>query len=301
LLFKNFAFENKKRFSDEKMNSDIEEEINELFIIDYICNRINSVLTTVLEDSEKIFRGGLKLNVLEAFNGYLILQEDRLILITLNSLFEEYKTVDNEEVQTEFHEKYLNNKILNGIKLEKSEQLYVHYSKHYYGITSGIHMDVFNTFFFLNVLYYFENFESCIVICKSLLEEFSKFKAFFSGKCENKKTKGYLDLFVFLNLFVVKLYMKLGDYFQAIQTLLEISEYEYDHTKLIFNILFGISLTKIKHCDLGAIYLGEACRFVNQILDRPEGKSYDIGIDPISGVSDKSQKEKNSYSECNFF
>lgn len=280
---KNFALFNVNRFTFDKMNSPVRSEINEIFVTEYICNKILYVLAKIMQDSNEVIKNfDQNLIVLESMTGYLMLNIDSMILLTKNSLYAEYKSLKSEENISEFHEQYLNSKILSDLKLERSDTFYHFYHKHHFDVRKESHLDIYNQLLSLNCFYSLELYKPCISILNFLLKEFEKMKGYFSGNNENKQTQGYLDLYIFLVFFIVKIYMKLADYFMALKYLLEICEYKYDFPHFIFNILFGVCLTKLKYSDLGAVYLDLAWKHIQLSLE--EDANIKINND-ISGTN----------------
>jgi len=271
---KNYALHNISRFNKHTKKEKINETINEIFTIEYICNKLLLIIASIMKDSIEIFPNfDDSCLVIESLNGYLIAKEDSLTLVIMKSFVIDY--IDKTDIQNaggsiENH----NNKLLYEIHLEKTERFFELYSKHVFAVNKLTFLDIFTNLAVFNSFYSLGLYKHCITIIDHILNELRNLKDEFYSSDDNL---GYLDLYRFFALIVVKLYMKIGDFYPAILVILDI-EKEKDRSEedkelcgysdFVLFVLNGVCLSKINYSDLSAVYLNIAKIYVSECFDK---------------------------------
>lgn len=255
----NYCLSNIERFSDHTMKQPIKDLIDEIYVVNYISDKFLFVLGKVIQDSKEFINlFSENLTVLESLNGYMVIEENNIILFLKNSFFIDYQPSETENDSSQ-NDKYLANNIFSNLIVEKSEQLLHFYNRHKFIIKKDASFDLYSLLTMINILYSLNLYKPCITIVSYILTEFEKVKSTFCTVNLNKSTRPYLEFYLFLSMFVVKIYLKLNEYSLALKQLDEIADFENEeYTHILYNILTGVCLTKIRYSDLASVYMDKA-------------------------------------------
>lgn len=262
---KNFALENIRRFSEDRMKEAItdKENINELYLITYVHNKLLYVLAKILQDSPEVLSYfDDDCAILESLNGYLVVNEDSLVLLTQNSFFNDYK---KDEKQNKIDlEKYQHFHITKTLKIKKSDVFFHFYNIHYFEMRKDANFNLHTIFVTLNTSYSLNLFRAAHTLCSFILSEIEKIKGCTEPIADN--TEGYNDLYMFFLFFNIKLSIKLCDYYTALKCLNDINEKQNEYNIFLSNMLTGVCLGKVSFNDLSAVYFDKCLLFIERVF-----------------------------------
>lgn len=251
-----------KHSSDNKKNP-INEQINEIFIIKYLCERFNYILAcNILQDKKfALYKDSL---VIEGLNGYLLVEENTITLIVQNTTKKESEVVFGMNMQNFSAKSNAPNLFIECLSLKSMDYYYIYYSKYVFHLSKEIRLDIFGYLVLVNFYTQMKLYKPAILILQNILTEMINHISL-EELIDNYQ--GHYQLYVFFTFLLVEYYFKLDDFPIAFNLLLNIANKLNESSWLIYYMLLGVVLSKLQYMDLAAVYFEKVVLgFANVVL-----------------------------------
>jgi hypothetical protein len=247
---KNQAEANLIKFSADNKKNTITENINEVFIISYICEKFNYCLACNILQDKKLALNNQSL-VLQGMNGFLIIEENSLTLIVQNSVRKNYNSVFGMNNENFDPDENPPNTVLELLTLKSNEFYFIYYSKHLFNLKKEHRFDLFG---YLVMLSFFDSmgiYKPAILVIEHVLTEMTTHMTLEDFAL---KYPSHYQLYVYLSFLKIKYYFKLEDFSVAFQSLMNISRNISEYSWSLFYFLLAIILSKQRYMDLSAVF-----------------------------------------------
>lgn len=283
----NMAYVNVMKFSPENMQKPIEENINEIFVIKHICQRMSNVLIKeVLNDRKLAIEQ--ETHVLEGLNGILTISETNLMLIVQNRFTKQNLSQEPFNDSQHLAKGSYKNLFFELITLKGCEEYSFYYCKYNFSYVSEFKLNLKEN---LVLLIYFLQAglnKPALSILTGLILEITK-----NININDMSSQYYpfFELYSFFSMLLCTVYFKLEDYLLCFDLVepLTIVENRNEYNTMIFNLMLGFILSKIKFEDLASVFFEKCLDNLSNCISESNEKKFKVFTEnkDESGVNDQ--------------
>jgi hypothetical protein len=276
----NFIKDLKKKTDGSLCNPyDMNFEINELYIIKFVTERMLFKFANIISDLVDCKNINERI-VMEGLNGFLLIDNDELVLFSIyrymvrdgaHNIYPEVKISQEEDIK----EKGTSEKKLETLKVISIKNLEYKFAPLYYKrITFKLNKDAknfnfSNYFTMINVLYSKKLYYPCVTLLSLIIEEISSIQyGLYDDAPNHQKSECFLHLFEFLLFLQVFLLISLKNYDRALFELLRIKQPINDLNTLLYKVLIGICYGHCLYYDLSIVSLCEAFYLIDPLVSQ---------------------------------